>query len=130
MLVLSLPDRLTIRVPNRILATATLAVVGFMAMPKPPAAADPVPPLVRLSNEAPDREPARAPLRAGSSHIVTPGDSLWCIAAATLEQRGSVDPSSAEIARFWPRIYGANRDVIGDDPDLILPGQHLTLPPP
>ncbi len=27
----------------------------------------------------------------------------------------------------WQRLYEQNRDVIGDDPDLILPGQKLTL---
>ncbi|BAU87465.1 peptidase [Streptomyces laurentii] len=41
--------------------------------------------------------------------------------------------SLSEIARDkdvrggWPRLYEANRRVVGDDPDLILPGQRLTL---
>ena len=29
---------------------------------------------------------------------------------------------------FWRRIYDANRDVIGPDPNLIRPGQRLTIP--
>jgi nucleoid-associated protein YgaU len=33
------------------------------------------------------------------------------------------------IARYWPRIHRANRAVIGGDPNLIVPGQVLTLPP-
>ncbi|MCP9993213.1 LysM peptidoglycan-binding domain-containing protein [Streptomyces albogriseolus] len=27
----------------------------------------------------------------------------------------------------WQRLYAANRDVIGDDPDVIVPGQRLDL---
>ncbi len=50
----------------------------------------------------------------------------------TTVQRG--DTLSALAGRYlgdtarWREIYDANRDVIGDDPDLILPGQVLTLP--
>ena len=29
---------------------------------------------------------------------------------------------------FWRRIFDANRDVIGPDPNLIRPGQRLTIP--
>lgn len=28
----------------------------------------------------------------------------------------------------WPRLYAANREVVGGDPDLIVPGQRLALP--
>jgi nucleoid-associated protein YgaU len=34
-----------------------------------------------------------------------------------------------ELAAYWQRIYDRNADVIGADPDLILPGQLLELPP-
>lgn len=54
------------------------------------------------------------------------GDTLWGIAAAHLGPHAS----EAEIAREWPRWYAANRAVIGDDPDLILAGQVLVVPPP
>lgn len=30
----------------------------------------------------------------------------------------------------WHVIWQANRDVVGDDPDLIHPGQALRLPGP
>jgi LysM repeat protein len=49
--------------------------------------------------------------------VVQPGDSLSGIAE---EQTG--DPGQ------WPTLYDANRDVIGDDPDLIYPGQVLAVP--
>jgi nucleoid-associated protein YgaU len=52
------------------------------------------------------------------------GDSLWLIAERGLGRR----PGSSEIAKEWPRWYAANRTVIGDDPDLIRPGQRLRPP--
>lgn len=51
--------------------------------------------------------------------VVRPGDSLWAIAGRT----GAADMPSA--VRGW---YRANRDVIGPDPNLILPGQVLRDP--
>ncbi|MDT9693005.1 transglycosylase family protein [Streptomyces sp. P9(2023)] len=48
-------------------------------------------------------------------YTVTPGDSLSRIAR---EER---------VKGGWQRLYEANRKVVGDDPDLILPGQKLTL---
>ncbi|WP_432128900.1 transglycosylase family protein [Streptomyces sp. bgisy082] len=48
-------------------------------------------------------------------YTVTPGDSLSKIAGEKNVRGG------------WQRLYEANRPVVGDDPDLILPGQRLTL---
>jgi nucleoid-associated protein YgaU len=62
--------------------------------------------------------------RAGERYTVRPGDSLWDIAEMKL---GTAE--ARRIARYWPRIHRANRDVIGGDPNLIVPGQILTLPP-
>jgi nucleoid-associated protein YgaU len=56
--------------------------------------------------------------------VVHPGDSLWSLAAHEL----GPDASAAEIAARWPEWYAANRQVIGSDPDLILPGQVLRIP--
>jgi nucleoid-associated protein YgaU len=61
---------------------------------------------------------------AGDRYTVRPGDSLWDIAEMKL---GTTE--ARRIARYWPRIHRANRDVIGGDPNLIVPGQVLTLPP-
>ncbi|QNE73595.1 peptidoglycan DD-metalloendopeptidase family protein [Streptomyces finlayi] len=49
------------------------------------------------------------------SYTVAGGDSLSGIAAAEQVRGG------------WQRLYAANRQVVGDDPDLILPGQRLSL---
>lgn len=52
------------------------------------------------------------------------GDTLWSIAARHL---GS-GASDSEVAAEWPLWFAANRGVIGDDPDVVLPGQLLRAP--
>ncbi|MGA9103078.1 LysM peptidoglycan-binding domain-containing protein [Aeromicrobium sp.] len=52
------------------------------------------------------------------------GDTLWAIARSHLGPRADV----VATARACDRWYEANRDVIGDDRDLIHPGQQLTAP--
>ena len=52
------------------------------------------------------------------------GDTLWDLAARHLGA-GATD---GEIAAEWPRWYAANREVVGADPDLLLPGQQLAPP--
>jgi resuscitation-promoting factor RpfA len=63
-----------------------------------------------------DRAPARITVR--------PGDSLWRLSAARLPQ----DAPDAAVTAAWHRLYDDNRDLIGDDPDHIEPGQRLVLP--
>ena len=62
---------------------------------------------------------------ADQRRVVTPGDSLWSIAQ---EQLG---PNAAPewVANEVERIHWLNRDRIGEDPNLILVGQELTLLP-
>ncbi|WP_438290087.1 transglycosylase family protein [Streptomyces sp. HUAS TT7] len=50
------------------------------------------------------------------SYTVVHGDSLSTIAERERVQGG------------WPKLYAENRTVVGANPDLIRPGQHLTLP--
>lgn len=57
--------------------------------------------------------------------VVHRGDTLWSIAARHL---GS-DATSADIDSEWRRWLAANLAVIGDDANLILPGQLLRPPP-
>ncbi len=59
-----------------------------------------------------------------ASVVVVRGDSLWRIAAEHLGPQAT----DAEIAEAWPAWYEANADVIGEDPDLIYPGQELRIP--
>jgi hypothetical protein len=66
------------------------------------------------------------PGHGGSAESVQSGDSLWLLAARRL----GPDATPAHIAEYWPEIYAANRNVIGDDPSLITPGQRLDEPAP
>ena len=49
-------------------------------------------------------------------YVVRKGDNLWKISQKIF---GDGD--------LWPRIYNENKDLIGGDPNLILPGQRLVL---
>ena len=57
---------------------------------------------------------------------VVDGDSLWTIVASHLGPLAS----DVDIAREWPRWYQINRAVIGENPDVLKPGQLLTPPGP
>ena len=59
-------------------------------------------------------------------HVVVAGDSLWSIAHHEL---GS-DASPPEILEYSLRIHAANLEVMGDNPNILYPGQVLTLPDP
>jgi hypothetical protein len=86
--------------------------------PGPPPASGPALPAPTLPDGA------QPTVRPAAGVIVRPGDSLWRIAAVHLGERAS----AARIATAWPQWYAANRTVIGADPDLIAPGQHLQAP--
>ena len=75
---------------------------------------------------APSREvaPASRNHTTRSSHQVVVGDSLWSIACHEL----SDDASPPEILEYSLRIHSANLDVMGDNPNILYPGQTLTLP--
>ncbi|MEV5267966.1 LysM peptidoglycan-binding domain-containing protein, partial [Streptomyces werraensis] len=63
---------------------------------------------------APGRTAARADRGASrGEYTVRPGDTLSGIAA-----RHGTD---------WRRLYAANRDVVGADPDVLVPGQRLDV---
>jgi nucleoid-associated protein YgaU len=50
------------------------------------------------------------------SYVVQPGDNLWNIARHHLGG-----------GEHWSQIYQMNQDIIGANPNLIHPGQHLSL---
>lgn len=58
------------------------------------------------------------------AHTVAQGDTLWAIAGDRLPA-GAPDAAVATAVGRW---HAANHAVIGDDPDLIRPGQVLTPP--
>ena len=67
-----------------------------------------------------------SPTLSGVVVMVQPGDSLWRIAAHSL----GPDATDADVDNAWRAWYFVNREVIGDDPDVILPGQDLRAPSP
>lgn len=55
---------------------------------------------------------------------VQPGDSLWRIAAHWL----GPEASDADVDTAWRAWYFTNRQVVGEDPDRLVPGQQLIAP--
>lgn len=56
--------------------------------------------------------------------VVRRGDTLWDL----VQRHLGPDANDAEVAAELPHWHEANRDVIGHDPDLLLPGQVLQAP--
>lgn len=79
------------------------------ATPERPAAKPAAP-----KSSAPAR-PSQAPAGSGQKYVVQAGDCL-----STIAQRFNVEGG-------WQSLYTHNRSTVGGDPDLILPGQQLTL---
>lgn len=127
-----------VRVPIPVRPLAVLltmaSLTAVLARPRPAVATVP-PPIVRLTDEtSPPTEDAETSAdenvaaTSTARYTVEPGDSLWRIAALVLRSPGTGEPTSADIAQFWPVIYDANRTLIGDNPNLIFPGQQLVIP--
>lgn len=76
----------------------------------------------------PEPEPASTALLrpAPAELVVQPGDSLWALARSALPPTAT----DADIDRAWRRLWAANREAIGPDPDLIRPGTQLRRPTP
>jgi nucleoid-associated protein YgaU len=84
-------------------------------------------PAVSPSVAAPPDWPAGP--EAGDQHVVVRGDCLWHIAAERLLDQLDRPPTDGEVARAVHAWWTANADVIGPDPDSLLPGQVLRPPP-
>ncbi|MBA2949871.1 LysM peptidoglycan-binding domain-containing protein [Streptomyces himalayensis] len=69
------------------------------------------------SSDSSGRHASRSDADRGDdgSYTVRTGDSLWAIADAH------------DVEGGWTALYDENKKTVGDDPDLILPGQTLDL---
>jgi len=69
--------------------------------------------------------------RAPAIWIVERGEHLWGIAESALADHLGHQPGEARVARYWKRLIAANDDrfVIPGQPDVIIAGQELALPP-
>jgi hypothetical protein len=113
--------------------TPTTTVASAPAPPRPAAPPDgrrPAP-----TAERPRRRPQPSPPVTRSNpapqvHVVVGGDNLWRIAAARLESALRRAPTDAEIVPYWQRVIDTNRATLRSrDPNLIHPGEVITLPP-
>lgn len=111
--------------PPATTGTATLEVVAAPPEPPPPppgsaaVPAEPGPPDPGATVEAPP---------VAGTHHVRPGDHLWRLAERRLALVLGRAPTDDEVAPYWRRIVEANPQLI--DPDLLFPGDVVTLPAP
>ncbi|WP_031162375.1 transglycosylase family protein [Streptomyces durhamensis] len=81
------------------------------------------PPKSAPARSAPTKSvPARTPQRpaAPTGRSASRGDY-------TVREGDTLSAIAARHGTTWQRVYTANKKVIGDDPDLIVPGQRLAL---
>jgi nucleoid-associated protein YgaU len=96
-----------------------------MAPATAPARSAPIADVPRPERETSRAAPAR-PHRDGTTYVVRPGDNLWVIAQRTLEEH---DRPAAELVAYWHTVIEANAEALrSGDPNLIYPGEILTLP--
>lgn len=79
---------------------------------------------------APHLEPAPLPA-AASTWTIERGDHLWAIASETLADAWQRQPADSEVVPYWRDLIEQNRARLVDptDPDYVLPGQVMHLPP-
>ncbi len=90
-----------------------------------PAAYEPRPTVVTMPAAAtPQIDPTR--------WIVEPGDSLWSIAQDVMAPSPGAGLRPRAVTRYWRQLVEANRAQLVDpgNPDLLVPGQSLVVPPP
>ena len=101
--------------PTAVPAAATVAAVPAPSPARPPLASPVASPAVVAP--AATSVPPTAEV-AGTTYEVQSGDTLLSIAR---DQLGDVTQ--------WRRIYDANKDTIGPDPDKLKLGMSLKIPP-
>jgi nucleoid-associated protein YgaU len=100
-------------------ATAAVAVAPAASPARPPLASPaPSPSAAVVSQSAAATPTAAAVEAAGDTYEVQSGDTLLSIA-----QQEYGDTTQ------WRRIYDANKDAIGADPDKLKLGMQLKIPP-
>lgn len=77
----------------------------------------------------PTPEPSPGGAATAGTWVVSPGEHFWSVASAVVTGSGTGD--EREVVRYWLRLIERNRDRLPDptNPDLVLPGTVLDLPP-
>jgi len=99
-----------------------IILVDLGPAPVRPATRSPVD--IQIPIETPDLSPPRSDV-----WVVEPGDHLWHIAKQTLESRTGAKPGISDITRYWKLVIAENFAQPDSNPDLIVPGQTIVLPP-
>jgi nucleoid-associated protein YgaU len=103
--------------PTAVPVAATVAAVPAPSPQRPPLASPVASPAV-VAPAATSAPPATVEAAAGTTYEVQSGDTLLSIAR---DQLGDTTQ--------WRRIYDANKDTIGPDPDKLKLGMQLKIPP-
>jgi nucleoid-associated protein YgaU len=85
-----------------------------------------------ISDQPAPADAPPSPVTAPTTYVVAAGDNLWRIAErhlAGVMSRPVEELRPAEVHAYWLRVIDANVDELkSGDPDLIFPGEVLTLP--
>ncbi len=98
----------------------------------PTAPTAPTAPSAPTAAAVPPAAPSPPPGGMEVQVVVAPGDDLWALAAGRLAATRGIAPADvadAEIAPYWVAVCERNRAALASgDPNLIFPGEVVTLP--
>ena len=127
-------DRVTVPMVRRLLGgiTALTLLTATAASASPRVDAPSIVPLDPARPTAPSAPPSPRPVTppAPREWSVAPGDNFWAIAVSVLQHAWHRPPTDAEVVPYWHALIDRNRSRLRDpgNPDLIYPGQVLTIP--
>jgi nucleoid-associated protein YgaU len=126
----------------RVKANSVFTVAGTLSV-RPPAPATQAhpPPTLHLLDDGearptttipPAPQPEPPPPLPPPAHTVAPGEHFWAVAEQVMTTTLGRAPTDGETASYWLGLIEANRHILADpdNPDLVFPGQVLTLPEP
>jgi LysM repeat protein len=117
---------LSIRLKHRAKVLAAIAALGaVVALVVLPSVAEAQEQQQEVQQQTISVEGAQPAHELAERLVVAPGDSLWSIS----QQRLHPNATTQQIMNEAGRIYELNQSRIGDDPNLIFPGQELLVPP-
>jgi nucleoid-associated protein YgaU len=87
---------------------------------------------MRLVDGAPSLPAGDATPATSTEVTVVAGDSFWSIAVSELTDVHGGPPTDRQVVPYWRQLIDVNRPRLVDpgNPDLLFPGQVLTVPPP
>jgi hypothetical protein len=117
-----LPPGITLPEPERVPPLPTLPPAH-----RPPDSSNRSPLPTAVADDLPDVDEDQ---HSGTTRvIVQKGDNLWSISRRHLASVKGSHPSNDEIAPYWRQVIAVNRpSIISGNPDLIYPGEVLTMP--